>query len=101
MTDQQQQVALRTAHPLVMLKNELDRRSKSFKFALPSHISPEKFIRVVITAVQRIRPTCRRARINLFSTPAFARRRMVCCPTARRARSCLTPTARKRRRNGR
>ena len=52
MTDQQQQVALRTAHPLVMLKNELDRRSESFKFALPSHISPEKFIRVVITAVQ-------------------------------------------------
>jgi recombination protein RecT len=51
MTDQQQ-VATRAAHPLVTLKNELDRRSESFKFALPSHISPEKFIRVVITAVQ-------------------------------------------------
>lgn len=39
-------------HPMVILRDYLDRRTAEIKTALPAHISPERFIRVVMTAVQ-------------------------------------------------
>jgi recombination protein RecT len=38
--------------PMVQLRNFLDQRMGEIKTALPAHISPERFIRVVITAAQ-------------------------------------------------
>lgn len=38
--------------PMVQLRNFLDQRIGEIKTALPAHISPERFIRVVITAAQ-------------------------------------------------
>lgn len=40
------------ANPLQVLKGQLDRRTAEFRMVLPSHITPEKFQRTVITAVQ-------------------------------------------------
>jgi recombination protein RecT len=39
-------------HPMMQLRDYLDRRTGEIKTALPAHISPERFIRVVITAAQ-------------------------------------------------
>ena len=40
------------AHPIVQLRSFLDARANELKTALPVHISPERFIRVVMTAIQ-------------------------------------------------
>jgi recombination protein RecT len=50
-----QQVATRAPQPanaIVALRNDLERMQDQFKFALPAHIPPARFIRVVMTAVQ-------------------------------------------------
>jgi recombination protein RecT len=39
-------------HPMVQLRHYLDQRMNEIKTALPAHISPERFIRVVLTAAQ-------------------------------------------------
>jgi recombination protein RecT len=39
-------------HPMVQLRHYLDQRVNEIKTALPAHISPERFIRVVLTAAQ-------------------------------------------------
>jgi len=46
------QVEKISTHPMVQLKNYLDERTGELANALPKHIPPEKFIRVVLTAVQ-------------------------------------------------
>ena len=45
-------VAEKTAHPLIIFKQQLDAREGEFKAALPAHIPAERFARVVMTAVQ-------------------------------------------------
>jgi recombination protein RecT len=40
-------------HPLVVIRKFLDSRMQELKMALPAHISPERFIRVVITTIQK------------------------------------------------
>jgi recombination protein RecT len=40
-------------NPLVVFKQQMDKREGDFKAALPSHISPEHFMRVIMTAVQQ------------------------------------------------
>lgn len=40
------------ANPLVAFKQQLDVRADQFKAALPAHMPPERFARVVLTAVQ-------------------------------------------------
>lgn len=47
-----QQVAVKE-HPLVVIRRFLEARTVELKSALPDHISPERFIRVVMTAIQR------------------------------------------------
>lgn len=42
----------RQANPLVTLRHELEQRASEFRMALPAHISPEKFQRTILTAVQ-------------------------------------------------
>jgi recombination protein RecT len=39
-------------HPLVALREQLNARLAEFKNALPRHMAPERFVRVVLTAVQ-------------------------------------------------
>lgn len=39
-------------HPLVVLRSQLEQRAAEFKMVLPSHITPEKFQRTILTAVQ-------------------------------------------------
>jgi phage RecT family recombinase len=58
MTDVQQAAAQQVAqpvkeHPLVVIRRFLDSRMAELKMALPPHISPERFIRVVITTIQK------------------------------------------------
>lgn len=38
--------------PIVVFKDQLDQRMEQFKHALPAHMPPERFARVVLTAVQ-------------------------------------------------
>lgn len=45
--------APRAQNPLVAFKTQLDQRADQFRSALPVHIPPERFQRVVLTAVQR------------------------------------------------
>lgn len=45
-------VAARQDGPYAQLRNQLETRADDFKMALPSHISPEKFQRTVLTAAQ-------------------------------------------------
>jgi recombination protein RecT len=52
MNTQQQQVATRAPNAIVALRNDLERMEEQFKFALPAHIPPARFIRVVMTSVQ-------------------------------------------------
>jgi len=40
------------AHPLTVLKGQLEERQNEFAFALPEHIPVQRFTRVVLTAVQ-------------------------------------------------
>ena len=47
-----QPLATREDSPLVAFKSNLAKRADEFKMALPGHISPEKFQRTVLTAVQ-------------------------------------------------
>jgi recombination protein RecT len=39
-------------HPLTILKSQIAERAEEYRFALPAHIPPERFIRVIQTAVQ-------------------------------------------------
>src|SRR5580765_2547904 len=45
-------VAEKTVNPMETLRGQLERRSDELKRALPQHMPPERFIRVVLTAVQ-------------------------------------------------
>jgi recombination protein RecT len=42
----------RTDKPLVVLRAELEQRAEEFRMVLPSHITPEKLQRTILTAVQ-------------------------------------------------
>lgn len=44
--------AEKNANPLVVFKHQLDQREEQFKAVLPAHIPAERFMRVVLTAVQ-------------------------------------------------
>src|SRR4029077_9162978 len=52
----QQQVATRAgntvANPINILRDDLHKMEGQFKYALPAHIPAERFIRVLMTAVQ-------------------------------------------------
>lgn len=48
----QTQIAAASNNPLAKLYTQLEQRADEFRAALPSHISPEKFQRTIITAVQ-------------------------------------------------
>lgn len=39
-------------HPLVVFRNYFDNRAGELRHALPTHITPEKFIRTIVTAAQ-------------------------------------------------
>jgi recombination protein RecT len=47
-----QAVETKAPHPLVRLRHDLELRESELKAALPVHISPDRFIRVVLTAAQ-------------------------------------------------
>lgn len=50
---QQQVQAGEPGSPLVQLRGQLEARADEFRMVLPAHITPEKFQRTVITAVQQ------------------------------------------------
>jgi recombination protein RecT len=45
-------VVTREPHPLVLLQNDLEKRTQEFAKVLPAHITPAKFQRTLLTAVQ-------------------------------------------------
>jgi recombination protein RecT len=47
-----QAVANRQDNPIVALNNQLESRAEQFRMVLPQHISPDKFQRTILTAVQ-------------------------------------------------
>ncbi len=59
--------AEKTAHPLVVFKQQLDARETEFKAALPAHIPAERFARVVMTAVQQNPDLMKVERRSLFN----------------------------------
>lgn len=46
------QIAERTANPITVLRQNLDRMQPELKMALPAHVTVEKFSRVAMTAIQ-------------------------------------------------
>lgn len=46
------EVAQQQTSPLLKFRGQLDQRAKEFKMVLPAHITPEKFQRTILTAVQ-------------------------------------------------
>lgn len=50
MIEPQKVVATTPAPPLVVFRNFLEQRTGEFKTALPDHITPDKFIRTILTA---------------------------------------------------
>jgi recombination protein RecT len=52
MTDVAANVPAKRAQPMIALREFLDNRMAEIKTALPAHMSPERFIRVVLTAAQ-------------------------------------------------
>jgi recombination protein RecT len=42
----------KTTHPMVVLRDQLNDRAVQFQHALPKHMPPERFFRVVLTAAQ-------------------------------------------------
>ena len=46
------QIAETRAHPMVAFRTQLEKRADEFKMVLPAHITPEKFQRTVLTAIQ-------------------------------------------------
>ena len=46
------QVATKSENPLVILHDQMEKRSAQFQAALPAHIPPERFKRILLTAVQ-------------------------------------------------
>lgn len=53
MNAQTQQIATREPSPMIELKHELEKRTESFRMALPSHIKPEDLQRTVLMAAQQ------------------------------------------------
>lgn len=52
MTDAQQSQPEKPTHPLVVLREQMAAREQEFRAALPPHISPARFMRTALTAVQ-------------------------------------------------
>ena len=46
------EVAQQQTNPLLKFRGQLDQRASEFKMVLPAHITPEKFQRTILTAVQ-------------------------------------------------
>jgi recombination protein RecT len=67
MNTQQQQVATRAPDAVVVLRNDLEKMKEQFQFALPAHIPPARFIRVVMTAVQNNPKLLKCTRQSLFN----------------------------------
>lgn len=61
----------RTANPIAVIRQNLDQMAPEFKAALPSHVAPEKFIRVAKTAIQNTPALVNADRRSLFG--AFVR----------------------------
>lgn len=53
MNAQTNQIATREPSPMIELKHELEKRTDSFRMALPSHIKPEDLQRTVLMAAQQ------------------------------------------------
>jgi recombination protein RecT len=64
-----QELAQTTEMPLAVrtLRDDLGKMSEQFKFALPAHIPVERFVRVVMTAVQRNPKLLRCTRQSFFN----------------------------------
>lgn len=56
------------AHPIVEFKTQLDSRASEFQAALPAHIPHERFMRVVMTAVQNTPQLLTVERRSLFTS---------------------------------
>jgi recombination protein RecT len=63
-----QQVATRAPNAIVSLRNDLEKMEEQFKFALPAHIPPARFTRVVMTAVQNNQKLLLCDRVSLFNS---------------------------------
>jgi recombination protein RecT len=59
-------------HPIVLFKEYMDQRMNELQFALPPHISPERFGRVVLTALQRKPELLKCTRQSLFNACLLA-----------------------------
>jgi recombination protein RecT len=68
MTTNQTQVATRTPNAVVVLRNDLEKMAQQFRVVLPAQISPERFIRVVMTAVQNSPKLLKSDRASLFNS---------------------------------
>lgn len=58
----------KTENPLVMLNDQLEKRSAQFQAALPAHIPVERFKRVILTAIQQNPKLATADRPTLFTS---------------------------------
>lgn len=63
-------ITTQDAHPLVVLRSELEQRAAEFKMVLPAHISPDKLQRTILTSVQA-NPDLLKCDRRSFITAAF------------------------------
>jgi recombination protein RecT len=66
------EVAVPQASPLASFKTQLEQRESSFAASLPAHIPVERFMRVVMTAVQRNQELAGADRASLFNSSLLA-----------------------------
>jgi recombination protein RecT len=67
MNTARQQVAPKEVTPIQQVRDDLGRMSDQFRFALPDHIPVERFLRVIMTAVQNNRDLLRCTKESFFN----------------------------------
>lgn len=65
-------VAERTEHPVVVFRQQVEARQSEFAAALPAHIPAERFVRVILTAVNKNPALLLADRASLFSSAMMA-----------------------------
>lgn len=71
-------------NPLIVLRSQLEQRADEFRMVLPSHITPEKLQRTVLTAVQ-LNPDLLNADRRSFLTACFKAAQDALLPDGREA----------------
>lgn len=82
------------AHPLVVLRTQLEQRAADFQMVLPKHIEPDRFQRTILTAVQK-NPDLLKADRRSLITACMMAAQDGCLPDGREAALVVFKTRQK------